>query len=148
VRVLKNLMLCNYTSLNYYLEVSLKVGKNFQVEYEIAASLESLLLLSCFFRQYGRSHHWLFNHNAPLWKYCTEQGDFRSSYCWTPPFLNRYSFQPINVVIVDLRVLKVLKPENFDLAFFTIDPDQTPDPTPFFSDFKDANFFYNLPAGT
>jgi hypothetical protein len=36
------------------------------------------------------------------------------------------------------------------------DPDQTPDPTPFFSDFKDAKkiifllhiFSYNLPAGT
>jgi hypothetical protein len=28
-------MLCNYTSLNYYLEVSLNVGKNFKVEYEI-----------------------------------------------------------------------------------------------------------------
>jgi hypothetical protein len=34
-----------------------------------------------------------------------------------------------------------------------MDPDPTPDPTPFFSDFKDANFFffivfsYNLPSG-
>jgi hypothetical protein len=35
------------------------------------------------------------------------------------------------------------------------DPDPTPDPTPFFSDFKDAKkiiffifFSYNLPAGT
>jgi hypothetical protein len=36
------------------------------------------------------------------------------------------------------------------------DPDQTPDPTPFFRDFKDAKklifflhiFSYNLPAGT
>jgi hypothetical protein len=44
VRVLKNLMLCNYTSLNYYLEVSIRVGKNFKVKYEIAS------LLRLFFR--------------------------------------------------------------------------------------------------
>jgi hypothetical protein len=100
VRVLKNLMLCNYTSLNYYLEVSFNVGKNFKVEYE-RESLVLTLLSSV--RQYGRSHHWLFNHNAPLWKYCTEQGDFRSSYCWTPPFLNRYSFLTINVMIRDTQ---------------------------------------------
>jgi hypothetical protein len=34
-----------------------------------------------------------------------------------------------------------------------MDPDPTPDPTPFFTDFKDAKFFFpyffcNLPAGT
>lgn len=77
IRVLKSLMVCNYTDLSYYLE-------------------------------YGRTHHWLFNHNAPLWKYCTENGDFRSSYCWTPDFLNRFCplfpFQSLKTVRLRLNL--------------------------------------------
>jgi hypothetical protein len=41
-----------------------------------------------------------------------------------------------------------------DRYIWLMDPDPTPDPTPFFNDFKDAKnknsyfFSYNLPAGT
>jgi hypothetical protein len=49
----------------------------------------------------------------------------------------------------------ILSSSGGELGSVQIDPDSTPDPTPFFSDFKDAkNYFfhiffsYNLPTGT
>jgi hypothetical protein len=44
--------------------------------------------------------------------------------------------------------LLMMKTNVGDPYLCLVDPDLTPDPTPFFSNFKDAKFFsYNLPAG-
>jgi len=91
VRTLKDLMHCNYTNLGRYLE-------------------------------YGKSHNWLFLHNTRLWKYCKEGGDptlglnIRSSYCWSPKFLNKFCplfpFQSIKTVRLRLNLTKELIQDN------------------------------------
>jgi len=63
---------------------------------------------------YGKSHHWLFNHNKRLWPYCIEDGpnNYRNSYCWEPSFLNRFCslfpFQSIKTVRLRLNLTKAL----------------------------------------
>ena len=47
--------------------------------------------------KWGREHpektdlpHKRFRQNSRLWKYCSKEGRQRSSYCWTPHFLNKF----------------------------------------------------------
>jgi len=81
VRVLTDLMHCNYTNLESYLE-------------------------------YGRHHHWLFQHNERLWKHCMADGwkKMRTSFCWKPAFLNKFCplfpFQSIKTVRLRLNLTR------------------------------------------
>jgi len=81
VRVLSDLMHCNYTNLESYLE-------------------------------YGRHHHWLFQHNERLWKHCMADGwkRMRTSFCWKPAFLNKFCplfpFQSIKTVRLRLNLTR------------------------------------------
>jgi len=83
VRTLRDLMHCNYTNLDRYLS-------------------------------YGKSHQWLFSHNPRLWSHCISEGQskFRSSYCWSPEFLNRlcplFPFQSIKTVRLRLNLTRSL----------------------------------------
>ena len=54
--------------------------------------------------EFGKTHKWLFSHNDRLWSHCISAGQkqMKSSYCWTPEFLNKFCplfpFQSIKTV--------------------------------------------------
>jgi len=83
VSTLKDLMHCNYTHLDNYLK-------------------------------YGKTHQWLFSHNDRLWSHCISAGQkqMKSSYCWTPEFLNKFCplfpFQSIKTVRLRLNLTREL----------------------------------------
>ena len=77
VRVLTDLMHCNYTNLESYLE-------------------------------YGRHHHWLFQHNEIL--HGRRLQKMKTSFCWKPDFLNKFCllfpFQSIKTVRLRLNLTR------------------------------------------
>jgi len=63
---------------------------------------------------YGPKHHWLFEHNKRLWKYCMAGGwkNVKSSLCWGKDFLNKFCplfpFQSMKTVRLRLNLTQQL----------------------------------------
>ncbi|XP_051161919.1 carbohydrate sulfotransferase 4-like isoform X4 [Leptopilina boulardi] len=74
---------------------------------------------------FGKTHVWLFNHNAPLWEQCL----MHKSICWDPrflsPFCQLFPFQSMKIVRLRLRLIeKILAQDSLGakVVFLVRDP--------------------------